>query len=104
MTKLICARDGDEFSILAKGHAGFAPIGKDIVCAGISILLQTLIVHLNTEEYDLKEGALWVHGQGENAVAAYELTMTGLRLLEYEYGRYIEVQEGCTIISQSPLV
>ena len=30
-------------SISIKGHANYAPIGKDIVCSGVSALIQTLI-------------------------------------------------------------
>lgn len=29
--------------IIISGHAGYAPPGQDIVCAGVSILVQTLI-------------------------------------------------------------
>jgi uncharacterized protein YsxB (DUF464 family) len=37
----------DENSITIEGHAGFAPIGQDIVCAGISALLNTLLLSLD---------------------------------------------------------
>lgn len=30
------------FCVLASGHAGMAPEGQDIICAGVSILLDTL--------------------------------------------------------------
>lgn len=30
------------FSLIAGGHAGTAPAGQDIVCAGVSILLDTM--------------------------------------------------------------
>lgn len=29
--------------ITIKGHSGYAPIGQDIVCAAVSVLVQTLI-------------------------------------------------------------
>ena len=32
-----------EDNITVSGHAGYAPIGQDIVCAGVSSLTQTLI-------------------------------------------------------------
>lgn len=49
--------------ITIEGHAGYAPRGQDIVCAGISTLVQTLIQSfedLCTDEisYHLKPG--WV--------------------------------------------
>lgn len=104
MTIIECNRYGNEFCITSTGHAGFAPSGKDIVCAAISILLQTLIVYTDARDYDIKEGQLWVHGKGDKAMAAYEFTLIGLHMLEVEYGDYVKVIEGCTINDSSPLV
>lgn len=47
--------------ITIKGHSGYAPIGQDIVCAAVSILVQTLIQtveELTTDkiEYDMQPG------------------------------------------------
>ena len=38
----------DKHQIKITGHAGYAPIGQDIVCAGISTLVQTLIESIET--------------------------------------------------------
>ena len=38
----------DKYKIKITGHAGYAPIGQDIVCAGISALVQTLIESIET--------------------------------------------------------
>lgn len=40
MIEISVRKDG----ITIAGHAGYAPAGKDIVCAGVSALVQTLIV------------------------------------------------------------
>lgn len=50
-----------ERTITILGHAGFAPHGHDIVCAGVSTLVQTLIqaVEELTEDeiqYDIQPG------------------------------------------------
>lgn len=37
--------DRAEPSIKAEGHAGYAPAGQDIVCAGVSALLETLAMY-----------------------------------------------------------
>lgn len=37
----------DGSQIVAEGHAGFAPPGQDIVCAGVSALTQTLVQALD---------------------------------------------------------
>jgi uncharacterized protein YsxB (DUF464 family) len=44
--------DGD-FIIEAKGHANFAPMGRDIVCSAISAILQTAVLGLQNiaEQY-----------------------------------------------------
>lgn len=36
--------------IAIKGHAGYAPIGQDIVCAGVSTLYGTYLYSVNAEE------------------------------------------------------
>ena len=35
--------DGITRRLTVKGHAGYAPAGQDIVCAGASILMQALV-------------------------------------------------------------
>ena len=37
----------DGSKIVVEGHAGFAPPGQDIVCAGVSALTQTLVQALD---------------------------------------------------------
>lgn len=50
-----------EDGVTVSGHAGFAGVGKDIICAGVTSLTQTLIKSLNdlTEneiEYEMSSG------------------------------------------------
>lgn len=52
---------GTADSISVRGHAGYAPSGQDIVCAGVSTLVQTLIQSIEelTEDkiqYDIQPG------------------------------------------------
>lgn len=52
-------------SITIKGHAGYAPRGKDIVCAGVSTLIQTLIQsveELTTDKitYKMSSGKVYI--------------------------------------------
>jgi len=44
--KLKLSKDGLLLSCNAEGHACFAPKGKDIVCAGATALLKTVILQL----------------------------------------------------------
>lgn len=55
-------KDGIEIS----GHAGYAETGKDIVCAGVTALTQTLIRSLedltrDEIEYDISPGRADIH-------------------------------------------
>lgn len=45
-TKMIEVDYHKEKGIVIKGHALYAPIGSDIVCAGVSALYQTLVLSL----------------------------------------------------------
>lgn len=44
MIKIIYVADpeGGKLTMRAEGHAGYAPAGQDIVCAAVSVLVQTL--------------------------------------------------------------
>lgn len=49
--------------IVVEGHAGYAPFGQDIVCAGVTALAQTLVRSVQdlTEdkiEYDISSGRI----------------------------------------------
>lgn len=37
----------DRYAISASGHANYAPFGQDIVCAGISVLMESLSNYLD---------------------------------------------------------
>ena len=51
--------DRDVPSISASGHAGYAPAGQDIVCAGVSALLETLAMYAtDTSLYDFAAGGI----------------------------------------------
>lgn len=59
----VCVR---EERITVSGHAGFAEAGKDIVCAGVTALIQTLIKSIGdlTEdkiEYEISPGRADIH-------------------------------------------
>lgn len=91
--------------IHAKGHAGYAEYGKDIVCAGVSTLLFTFAVYAAEQadgkrvniETDLADGDMSVAICGADMTAlpvfeqAYDTIMSGLRLLEVKYPDYIKI-------------
>lgn len=58
---IVIDQSGSEISI--NGHAGYAEAGKDIVCAAVSILAQTLIASIeeltqDTISYDIQPGTV----------------------------------------------
>jgi len=47
MTRVSFFKKGDLFTgFHAEGHSGYAPAGSDIVCAGVSALLQNAVIAL----------------------------------------------------------
>ena len=49
MTRVSFFKKGDLFTgFRAEGHIGYAPAGSDIVCAGVSALLQNAVIALAT--------------------------------------------------------
>lgn len=79
------------FRIEASGHANFNEPGKDIVCAGISMLIQTLIAHTECFAH-IKDGYVYCMG---NEPEYAEFVITGLRLLESNYSEFVKVVQGC---------
>ena len=108
MTHIFIDKEDDYFRLVAKGHAGYAVAGEDIVCAAISALVQTLMYHMEkiTEDYEchVKSGDVMIYGKGVQAVRAFEVIETGLRIIAEDYPDYIFVHcEGCPRIDEENL-
>ncbi|MCI2430163.1 ribosomal-processing cysteine protease Prp [Candidatus Acetothermia bacterium] len=105
MTSVEISRDSDRkiFAFRSLGHTDYAEEGKDIVCAGVSTLLQTAVLGL--EEYlkldpkvEHEKGLL--HCQLERDIflnreidAVLETMVLGLKSLEREYPEHLRVTE-----------
>jgi len=89
----------------SRGHADFAKLGKDIVCAAISALLQTTIkglqeyVKINLE-ISKKKGCLKVRIKKIEQEFLQSLTdalletlVLGLGAIEKEYKKYMKLRE-----------
>jgi uncharacterized protein YsxB (DUF464 family) len=88
----------NENSISIKGHAGYAPIGQDIVCAGISTLVQTLIQSIEdlcTDEitYHLQPGSVEIkHGNlSANAQLLVDSFFIGCYMIADRYTKHVQV-------------
>lgn len=80
------------------GHANFAPIGQDIVCAGVSTLVQTLIQSIedmteDTIEYSMQSGMVEIkHGiLSERAQVLLESFFIGAELIANTYPKNVRI-------------
>ncbi len=103
MTKVCERRYYDKILINIEGHSGYAKSGEDIVCAGVSALVCTLLNCINDEEADgrlklhkniVRDGYVCIEVEAfdfaENRVEAIiETCMKGLYMLSCEYPKYI---------------
>ena len=98
MTKINYNVTENNFDIEVRGHAGYAAMGNDIVCAAISVLIQTLVMHMEnvTEEWVafIENGYAHVQGKGEKAVTSFETILTGLIAIENQYPQHIMIDRG----------
>ena len=96
-----------DFRIEASGHANQDEPGKDVVCAGVSALLQALLNVLLREKEDSYLQLDWFAGNPGNMMihakpfnwrkpiirAYFKMTVLGLKAIEQDYGKYIKVTE-----------
>ena len=78
------------------GHSGYAQRGKDIVCAGVSVLVQTLAIYLAEKGFDpeviIGDGEMSVKAPYTGAAAvSFEFCLTGLLALSDAYPENIKI-------------
>ena len=96
-------QDGSITGFEAKGHAMYAENGADIVCAGISAILQTAVLGI-TEVLKLDAGYELSGGQAalilsrecdkqKEADIVLETMLCGLKSLQMAHGEYLSIKE-----------
>lgn len=92
---VISATDG---GIALKGHAGYAEAGKDIVCAGVTALVQTLITSMeeltaDQIEYSISPGKADIRYRNlsEAGRLLVDSFFVGLKEIEREFPEYIRL-------------
>lgn len=95
---MITARWRAPCSLEISGHAGYAPAGQDIVCAGVSTLYGVLVAELDERERR-GEGTVTTMGgivsfqpETEEIKGIYAMVWRGILLLAAQYGKYIDAQ------------
>ena len=96
MIRIRYTRDADGHRLHITGHAGHAPRGQDIVCAGVSALALALTAYLRQRTPALRCrtacGELLVCcPAGEGTDAAFAMALTGLQSIAKTYPPWVEV-------------
>lgn len=88
-------KDGIEIN----GHAGYAEIGKDIVCAGVTALTQTLVRAMqgltrDEIEYEVSPGRADIHYRNlsEEGKLLVDSFFIGVCLIADEFPEYIRIE------------
>ena len=71
--------DGRKDGITVSGHAGYAEAGKDIVCAAVSVLVQTLRISLQEFTNDQAD---WICHKGYMKMEYKDLSEHGRLLMD----------------------
>ena len=84
--------------ITMSGHAEYAPPGQDIVCAGVSTLVQTLIQSIeeltqDKIQYSMQPGTVDIEMRNlsEQAQLLVDSFFVGLRLIAGEYPENVAI-------------
>ena len=97
MIYIHCHRDASHHRLHITGHAGYAPEGSDIVCAGVSALSMALLAYLqslqvDTEDFLCRKGELKFRCESDDVIdTAMDVALTGYRILAGMYPEYVEV-------------
>ena len=86
--------------ITIKGHANYAPIGQDIVCASVSTLVQVMIASIeamthDTFEYDMQPGLVDIkfRSLSEKAQLLVKSFFIGVQMIADEYPYNVKIDQ-----------
>ena len=96
MIRINYCREGDRHRLAVDGHAGQAPRGHDIVCAGVSAISFALIGYLQQRETEAQisggAGSLAIDCRGdERAASAFDMALCGWLQIAANYPHHVEV-------------
>lgn len=99
MIKARYIAEGNTHTLTVLGHANYAEYGKDIVCAGVSALIQALIGWAENNPHviecvsvDDKSGEVIIECQGDEDVAAvFYMTAIGVEQIAEAYPNHVDI-------------
>ena len=84
--------------ITIEGHAGYAEAGKDIVCAGVTALVENLIDSIeglasDTIQYEISPGKADIHYKdlSETGKLLVDSFFLGICSIEHEFPEHVKV-------------
>ena len=84
--------------ITVDGHAGYAEAGKDIVCAGVTALVENLIDSIegltaDTIQYEISPGRADIHYKdlSEEGKLLVDSFFLGICAVERDFPRYVKI-------------
>lgn len=91
--------DENTHTLTVLGHANYGEYGKDIVCAGVSALVQALVGWIEENCYkascisiDTKEGEVIISCEGgEDIAAVFYMTAIGLLQIADSYPDHVQI-------------
>jgi uncharacterized protein YsxB (DUF464 family) len=91
--------DENTHALVLLGHANYGEYGKDIVCAGVSALVQALIGWIEENSWkaecisvDHKEGEMLISCEGgEDIAALFQMTAIGLEQIADSYPDHVQI-------------
>lgn len=86
-------------TLVVVGHANYGEYGKDIVCAGVSALVQALIGWIEENYYkangicvDMKDGEVVISCYGgEDIAAVFQMASIGLKQIADSYPDHVQI-------------
>ena len=100
MLRIRYSKHGTVHTLILKGHAGYDEHGKDIVCAGASAIVYTLLGWLENNAPDhgricgsIEPGDTWLRCDGgEKTAVAFEMAYIGLGQIAKRYPEFVKLE------------
>ena len=98
MIKARYTAEGNTHTLSVRGHANYDEYGKDIVCAGVSALVQALMGWIENKPYITADctrsdgGEITIECQGDDDVASvFYMTAIGVEQIATNYPQHVQI-------------